>query len=471
VQIRDRIKELRRVPASELLPNPKNWRTHPVAQQDALRGVLAEVGYADALIARETPEGLMLVDGHLRAETTPDATVPVLVLDIDEAEADLMLATLDPLAAMAGRDEERLSELLATVTSDNDTVNALLETLANGYEPLTILPPSDAPIDSDGGLGSLSARFLIPPFSVLDARQGYWQERKRWWLALGLESELGRGRNLLQFSDTVLRSGAPTAINAQSWVKSIKGDDAVVLGGGLTGTSIFDPVLCEIAYSWFCPPAGSILDPFAGGSVRGVVAAYLGRDYTGIDLRPEQVTANEEQAQAIVPDNMPVWIVGDSRTGIPPVEYDFIFSCPPYYDLEQYSDDDADLSNAADYDSFILAYRQIIQASVDRLRPDSFACFVVGDIRDGHGIYRNFVGDTVNAFQDAGAGLYNEAILVTAVGSLPIRVGRGFESGRKLGKTHQNVLIFFKGDPSRIRERLGKVEVSEALAPFEADDV
>ena len=146
MQIRDRIKELRRVKANELLPNPKNWRTHPIEQQDALKGVLAEVGYADALIARETPDGLMLVDGHLRAETTPDADVPVLVLDINEAEADLMLATLDPLAAMAGRDEERLDELLSTVTSDNDTVNALLQTLADGYEPLTIAdlePPTN----------------------------------------------------------------------------------------------------------------------------------------------------------------------------------------------------------------------------------------------------------------------------------------------------------------------------------------
>ena len=112
MQIRDRIKELRRVPASELLPNPKNWRTHPVAQQDALRGVLAEVGYADALIARETPEGLMLVDGHLRAETTPDSDVPVLVLDINEAEADLILATLDPLAAMADADAAQLQALI-----------------------------------------------------------------------------------------------------------------------------------------------------------------------------------------------------------------------------------------------------------------------------------------------------------------------------------------------------------------------
>jgi len=159
MQIRDRIKELRRVKGSDLIPNPKNWRTHPVAQQDALRGVLADVGYADALIARETPEGLMLVDGHLRAETTPDSDVPVLVLDIDEEEADLMLATLDPLAAMAGRDEERLSELLATVTSDNDTVNALLEPLANGYEPLTLLEPEppEEGFDVDDALDDIAA--------------------------------------------------------------------------------------------------------------------------------------------------------------------------------------------------------------------------------------------------------------------------------------------------------------------------
>src|SRR6266481_1132618 len=109
MQIRDRIKELRRVPASQLQPNPLNWRTHPKRQQDALRGILAEVGYADALLARETPAGgLMLIDGHLRAETTPDALVPVLILDVDEAEAAKILATLDPLAAMAQADASRL---------------------------------------------------------------------------------------------------------------------------------------------------------------------------------------------------------------------------------------------------------------------------------------------------------------------------------------------------------------------------
>src|SRR6202047_729754 len=131
VRIRDRIKELRRVRAKDLLPNPKNWRRHPKTQVDALRGLLAEVGYADALLARELPDGrLMLIDGHLRAETTPDALVPVLVLDVTEEEADKILLTLDPLAAMAESDSERIKALLQTVSTDNEAVQELLRTTA-----------------------------------------------------------------------------------------------------------------------------------------------------------------------------------------------------------------------------------------------------------------------------------------------------------------------------------------------------
>jgi len=125
--MRDRIRELRRVRARELLPNPKNWRRHPAAQAKALRALLAEIGYADALLARELPDGrLMLIDGHLRAETTPEVTVPVLVLDVTEAEADKLLLTLDPLAALAEADAARITTLLRTVQTDSDAVQALL---------------------------------------------------------------------------------------------------------------------------------------------------------------------------------------------------------------------------------------------------------------------------------------------------------------------------------------------------------
>ena len=231
--------------------------------------------------------------------------------------------------------------------------------------------------------------------------------------------------------------------------------------GEATGTSIFDPVLCELAYRWFCPPAGLVLDPFAGGSVRGIVAARLGREYIGVELRPEQIAANKKQADRIcAKGTMPAWVEGDAqnlKTLCPDVAADFVFSCPPYADLEVYSDDPRDLSTM-DYPAFVKAYRAIIAAAVGMLKPDRFACFVVGDVRDKKGFYRRFVSDTEQAFEDVGARLYNEAVLVTAVGSLPIRVGRMFESGRKLGKTHQNVLVFCKGDPKKATEAVGPVE-------------
>jgi hypothetical protein len=139
---------------------------------------------------------------------------------------------------------------------------------------------------------------------------------------------------------------------------------------------------------------------------------------------------------------------------------DFVFSCPPYGDLEVYSDREDDLSGMGHTD-FIEAYRTIIAAAVGKLKPDRFACFVVGDFRDAKGFYRNFVSDTIQAFIDAGAPLYNEAILVTAVGSLPIRVGKQFSATRKLGRTHQNVLVFVKGNPRKATAACGVVEVSD----------
>lgn len=128
--IRDRIKELRRVPASELRVNRKNWRTHPKAQRDALQGILAEVGYADALLARECEDGtLELIDGHLRAETTPEQIVPVLVLDVTEAEADKLLLSLDPLAAMATANAQALDALLREVETGSEALAGMLAEL------------------------------------------------------------------------------------------------------------------------------------------------------------------------------------------------------------------------------------------------------------------------------------------------------------------------------------------------------
>lgn len=161
MKIRDRIKELRRVKASELIPNPKNWRTHPVAQQDALKGILAEVGFAGAVLARELDDGsLMLIDGHMRAETTTDQEIPVLILDVDEAESDKLLATFDPIAAMAESDAGALDALLRNVDTGSEALQKMLAELADGaglYQDKEVVedevpePPAD-PITKPGDL-------------------------------------------------------------------------------------------------------------------------------------------------------------------------------------------------------------------------------------------------------------------------------------------------------------------------------
>lgn len=239
-----------------------------------------------------------------------------------------------------------------------------------------------------------------------------------------------------------------------------------------SGTSIFDPVLCELAYIWFSPVGGIVLDPFAGGSVRGIVASKLSRQYIGHELRQEQVNANRTQASKICADDEhpPAWICGDSRNITDTcnnVQADFVFSCPPYADLEVYSDDLKDLSTLA-YTEFQAAYAEIIKKTCSLLKNDRFACFVVGEVRNKKGNYYNFVGDTIQAFKDAGLEYYNEAILITAVGSLPIRAGKQFSASRKLGKTHQNVLVFVKGDGKKAAKACGQVEVDLDLLESEA---
>ncbi len=187
-----------------------------------------------------------------------------------------------------------------------------------------------------------------------------------------------------------------------------------------------------------------MLDPFAGGSVRGIVAHKLGFKYTGIELRKEQVDSNIEQGRQILPDNQPNWICGDSNKILDTIteKFDFIFSCPPYANLEVYSDDENDLSNMP-YQDFLLAYRSIINKSINKLKNGHFAIFVVGDVRGEDGYYLDFISDTKKAFIDSGAKLYNEAILLDPIGTAMIRANNNFQS-KKLVKVHQNILCFKK---------------------------
>ena len=288
--------------------------------------------------------------------------------------------------------------------------------------------------------GLLIEKYIAPPFSVLDTRQGYWQERKRRWLSLGIQSELGR-KDKLAFN-----------INYNQYAKEVYGASNKHAKNfqrtETHKTSIFDPVLCEIMYSWFSNEGDAILDPFAGGSVRGIVAGVLNRHYTGIDLSKAQIEANKAQLDEIETAIKPEWITGDSKhikQLVGDRQFDMIFSCPPYYNLEVYSKDARDLSYQPAYEDFKTAYSNIIVESCDLLKDGAFAVFVVGRVRDPKGPLYNLVGDTITAFLKAGMQLYNDAILVNAIGSATIRAPRQMDKSKKLVNVHQNVLVFRKG--------------------------
>ena len=689
-----------------LLANPFNFRRHPREQRDALLAQLREIGWVQRVIVN-TRTG-HLIDGHLRAEIALEQnlpSVPVIYVDLSDDEERIALATLDPLSALANEDQAALDALIGGIGPlDNPELEAFLDSLTSDDD-------ADPDADQADARESLQQRFLVPPFSVLDAKQGYWQDRKQTWLQLGINSELGRGSDGDKTQGGLTYAGSSQPPGVYEFKKKVEAE----LGRKLTwaefvekypeeirisGTSIFDPVLTEICYTWFCPPGGAILDPFAGGSVRGIVAGVLGYQYHGNDLRREQVEANRKQALAILgrgqrpkpsrtippiritehdgirvvrdddvfggtkrralarllrategveyvyaspaygfaqvalaaaaadtgnratifvaarkqlhprtqaaqlagatiievehgylshvqakakahcdetgaqyvtfglddpayldaiaaiarddtgidepaevwtvagsgmltralqqawpnatfhavqigqepdvgratlhkapekfeqPARQPppfescdnydakawrhiqrhaspgalfwnvagnvqafdlfdgepgavTWTVGDSRDiqALAPGEYDLLFSCPPYADLEVYSDDPADLSTL-DYSDFIAAYRDIIARSCAMLRNDRFAVFVVGEVRNRRGGYYGFVQDTIAAFQDAGLTYYNEAVLLTSIGSNAMRASGMFNASRKLAKGHQNVLVFAKGEPA-----------------------
>lgn len=313
--------------------------------------------------------------------------------------------------------------------------------------------------DGPGATGgpNLAEQFGAPPFSILDSRQGYWQQRKREWLELGIKSEEGRAENLLKHN---------MKLGKGPKYKNYTGGDAFQGNG----TSVFDPVLCELSYLWYSKEEDHILDPFAGGSVRGIVASHLSRKYSGIDLRAEQIAANKAQMKIAKPGFEPTWVEGDSLdlATLVPEEADFVFSCPPYADLEVYSDNPKDLSNMS-YEDFLLHYRAIIMHCYQKLKPNRFACFVIGEVRGKDGAYYNFVGDTIKAFTDAGFTYYNEATLITPLGTVMLRAAKMFKSGRKLCKTHQNVLVFCKGSWKEAAARLGDVYVPDIEGEAETE--
>lgn len=415
----------------ELIPYGNNAKEHPKEQIEQIKKSIIDFNNNDPIAIDENN---IIIEGHGRYEALKELgyeQVECIRLDhLNDDQKKAYRLVHNKLTMNSDFNFDLLEEELKTI---NDIDMGFFDFDMSMFDEI------EEEIKEEANK-KLTDEFLIPPTSVFDTRQGYWQERKRAWKDIGISSEVGRDEALLGSGLKLLadKLGSKT----------------------LTGTSIFDPVLCEIIYKWFNVHQGNIFDCFAGGSVRGIVAEKLGYKYTGIDLRKEQVEANILNANEL--NLNPTWICDDSLNADLYVEdnsVDLLFSCPPYADLEVYSDDERDISNM-DYEQFKEVYKKIIDIACRKVKDDRFAVFVVGDVRDKKGYYRNFVDYTKECFNNNGFMTYNEIILLEQLGTIPMRARLVFKK-RKVAKAHQNILIFYKGDINNIPCNYSNIEVGQ----------
>lgn len=255
------------------------------------------------------------------------------------------------------------------------------------------------------------------PWSVLDQSAKHWQTRKRWWLDQGVDS-------------------AETRVDAAGMIAT--GRHAAISGG----VSRFDPFLTELLVEWFCPAGGLILDPFAGGPVRGVVSEKLGRRYVGVDLSAAQVAENRVVADRV--GVAPTWLVGDATT-TDWASADLVMSCPPYHNRERYSTDPRDLS-AMRWNDFVEAHHTAVARAAAALREDRWLAWVISDVRDHRGHLRGLPALAAQHIRDAGLHLCNELVLVAPPGTRAKTMRVPWEACRTTSRRHQLILVAAKGD-------------------------
>lgn len=423
----------------------------------------------------------VVADNHTSEKGANDVQALLKLLDsLDDLDGTTYveddLASMRAMNAKLAEKEPSIDDLLAkdALGDGNPDEGSTMDD-----EKPAAAEDGDAPaqLETDESIhqsGALTEKFGTQPFTVIDTRQGDWVNRARAWKTLGIASELGRDSELLYSDPRTLYANWYQIRNAARDIEPEITDKEIVekyesqlepFKGG-SGTSIFDPALVETLVTWFSAPGQHILDPWAGGSVRGVVSAALGRHYTGIDLRAEQVEANKDQWQDIAPKlngalGSPAWLHGDARTRlaeVPQDAYDMVIGCPPYYDLEKYSDNPQDLSNlpTAAFDKEMAATLTSLAAA---LKDDTYLTFVVAPVRDKKGYLRDMKTMMITAAAQAGLGYVNDIVLVNPIGTKGLAAGRHFAGARTLARVHQDIVVFVKGDRKRAAKKLGAVDV------------
>lgn len=432
--------------SDEIKFDPRNYRLHGEKNKKLIKKSLERNGAGRSIVADnqgyiiagngvyEQSKALGLKERII--ETTGDELIIVKRTDIDY-----------------GTDKRKSLALDDNITSDTSAFD--MEIVCEDFDNVELEDHglNVAPADSKSNVkelprGNLADEFLIMPASVLNTRDGKWQARKRAWQ--DLIGDAGESReDLLGFSR----------------LKNIN-----------TNVSILDAVLAELICKWFSPtiPDYKIktCDPFAGDSVFGYVSGKLGAEFTGIELRQEQVDLNNKRGAEVGAR----YICDDGQNiaqHLPENSQDLVFSCPPYFDLEHYSDAPNDASNQADYADFIKIIENAFAGACKCLKNNRFAAIVMSNVRNHtNGGYYDICGDIVRIMQKQGLILYDEFILVNSIGSGAMRC-KGNMKTRKNVRCHQEVLIFYKGtNPLKdIPQEFGKIAFQEMEGKDESENM
>lgn len=421
----------------------KEYENNPRHNEEAVEAVaesIEQFGFKVPIIIDR--EGI-IVAGHTRRKAAVKLgldTVPCIIADdLTPEQIQAFRLADNKTAELADWDFEALEKELAELTAFDVDMSLF------GFDEAIFdeVMPIDKYDILEEEKGSLTEKFVVPPFSVLDSQRGYWTERKRIW------REKIRDNAEARADAKVLRN-----FNSETFSGF----------GKLNEVSLLDPVLSEIIVKWFAPArSGSkCFDVFAGDTVFGFVSSYLGNSFTGIELRQEQADFNNARCKEF--DLPAKYICDDGRNVLQHIQessQDLLFSCPPYFDLEVYSDDERDASNQGNYADFIGILDTAFSNAIKCLKENRFAVIVVGDVRDKkEGFYYDFCGDIKRCFARNGMKLYNELILVNPIGTAAVRASKYMRT-RKMAKVHQNVLVFYKGDTKAISKHFEEIDFSE----------
>jgi len=452
---------------------------------EKLKASLIKYGFCFPVFCWKDGKTFFTMDAHQRVKTltklrSEGYTIPdlptVYIEAKDKIEAKELLFQLNSNYGKMTQDgvyeflNEPGFELLPEILNDVDLpefdVDAFNQSFISDDEP---------PVTKN-----LNDKFLVPPFSILDTRQGYWQQHKEWWKEK--IKDRGETRN-----DTLITSiqmkykplyqkyyKSPTDKKKYSFPEYLElsknRKEKEQLGKSVVsaGVSILDAVLAELSVRWFGVPGGDVFDCFAGDSVFGYVCAFCGYNFTGIELREEQATKNQERL--IAAGLKGKYICDDGQNvgdHIKPDSQDFLFSCPPYYDLEVYSDLQEDASNQETFEDFYKILETAFTASIKCLKNNRFAVIVCGDVRGKEdGTYYLFPDRIKETFINNGMSVYNELILIENPVTAGIRANASMKR-RKVVKTHQNILVFYKGDTKEIKNIFPELEIIYESADLE----